>query len=45
MVETKLITDGDVTEECEVVGEYTHYGHELVYVEGDTIEGWIEVEG
>lgn len=42
MEATKTVTDGDVIEECEVVEQYTHYGNELVYVKGETIEGWLE---
>jgi hypothetical protein len=40
--ETMTVTDGTVTEECEVVERQSHYSHELAYVSGEEIEGWVE---
>lgn len=42
MAEHMTVTDGEVVETCDVTERQTHYGNELVYVRGETIEGWVE---
>lgn len=44
MAEQLRVTDGDTTEDCTVLETYSHYGHEIAEVEGDTISGFVEFE-
>lgn len=44
MVEdTITVTNGDTTEQCDVIETYSHYGNEIAEVEGDTLDGFVEV--
>lgn len=42
-MENLTVTDGGTVEDCEVVNEYSHYGHEIAEVRGETISGFVFV--
>jgi hypothetical protein len=44
MPENITVTDGDVTEVCDIQETYTYYGDTVAKVDGDTISGFVVVE-
>ena len=41
--DTLTVTDGVRTEQCTVVDQYEHRGDTFAKVEGDTLNGFVEV--
>jgi hypothetical protein len=44
MPENITVTDGDVTEVCDIQETYTYYGDTVAKVDGDTINGFVQIE-
>lgn len=44
MPENITVTNGDVTEVCDVQETYTYYGDTVAKVDGDTINGFVQIE-
>jgi hypothetical protein len=42
--DTLTVTDGETTEDCTVLETYTYYGDVVVKVEGDELNGFVEVD-
>jgi hypothetical protein len=42
-VRTVNVTDGNTTEQCRIEETKEYRGTKVSYVEGDTIEGWVEL--
>lgn len=41
--DTIAVTNGDTTEQCDVIETYSHYGTDVAEVEGTELSGFVEL--